>query len=112
MINYEPRTPRALVGFAAVFMTAATLAVAVLAPAASDVSSREVTVWTMSSDFDGAGADDVDQCRRGAWHAARTRRAVARGVENQFAGLTGRIAVPHPSERQGLPVSGTVAAMS
>jgi hypothetical protein len=57
VINYEPRTPRALVGFAAVFMTAATLAVAVLAPAASDVGSREVTVWTMSSDSDGAAAN-------------------------------------------------------
>lgn len=57
MINYEPRTPRALVGFAAAFMTATTLAFAVFAPAAIDVGSREVIVWTMSSDSDAAAAN-------------------------------------------------------
>jgi hypothetical protein len=50
MNRYEPRTPRAVFGFAAVFLTAATLAVSVVAPAAMDVGSREVTVLTQTLD--------------------------------------------------------------
>lgn len=50
MNRYEPRTPRALAGFAAVFMTAATLAVAVLAPAAMDAGSRDGGILTMSTE--------------------------------------------------------------
>ena len=98
-------------------MTAATLAFAVFAPAAIDVGSREVIVWTMSSDSDAAAANAAAPTTSINVVAVRGTRLVpvvqsrAR-VENQFAGLTGRVAVPHPSERQGLPVSGTVAAMS
>ena len=47
---YQPATHRVFAGFAAVFMTAATLAVTVIAPTAMDASSREVSVSTMSSE--------------------------------------------------------------
>jgi hypothetical protein len=50
MNRFEPGTPRAFVGFAAVCMAAATLAVSVIAPAAIDSTSREVGVATMSSE--------------------------------------------------------------
>lgn len=49
MNRYEPGIPRAIVGFAAVFMTAATLAISVIAPAAMDSTSGEVSVFTTSS---------------------------------------------------------------
>jgi hypothetical protein len=54
MNTYKTGTPRALVGLAAAFMTVATLAVAVLAPAAMDSTSRDVSVATTSSASQGA----------------------------------------------------------
>jgi hypothetical protein len=50
MNRYEPATPRALAGVAALFMTVATLSLSVLAPAAVDSESREVSVLTLSSE--------------------------------------------------------------
>ena len=41
MNRYEPRTPRALFAFAAVTMTAATLAISVLAPAGIERSAPQ-----------------------------------------------------------------------
>jgi glutamate racemase len=48
MKRYAPGTPRAMAGIAALCMTAATLAISVLAPAAVDSESREVGVMTTS----------------------------------------------------------------
>lgn len=48
MKRYEPGTPRALLGFAAVALTAVTLALAVAAPAGSDYGTREIGVVTQS----------------------------------------------------------------
>ena len=44
MQRYQPGTPRALIGVAAVALTAATLAVAVMAPAAMSYGTREIGV--------------------------------------------------------------------
>jgi glutamate racemase len=49
MKRYEPGTPRAIAGIAAICMTAATLAMSVVAPAAVDSESREVGVLTTST---------------------------------------------------------------
>jgi hypothetical protein len=42
MKRYQPSTPRAFVGLAAAFMTAATLAVSVVAPTTFDAQARDV----------------------------------------------------------------------
>ncbi len=42
MKHYQPATPRAFVTLAAAFMTAATLAVAVVAPTTFDAQTRDV----------------------------------------------------------------------
>ena len=49
MNRYEPRTPRALAGLAAVCMTAATLALSVMAPAAIESESRDAGVAATST---------------------------------------------------------------
>jgi hypothetical protein len=48
MNDYQPRTPRALLGLAAVAMTAATLAASVLVPARMQYGTREIEVLTQS----------------------------------------------------------------
>lgn len=50
MNHYEPGTPRALIGLAAVVMTAATLAVAVLVPVAIDGSAPDADVLARTTD--------------------------------------------------------------
>jgi hypothetical protein len=49
MHRYQPGTPRALIGVAAVALTAATLAVAVMAPAAMSYGTREIGVLATTS---------------------------------------------------------------
>jgi hypothetical protein len=49
MHTYTNSKPRAIAGFAAAFMTVATLAVAIVAPAAMSSTSRDVSVATTSS---------------------------------------------------------------
>jgi hypothetical protein len=44
MNRYQPATPRAIAALAAAFMTVATLAVAILAPASMDSTARDVIV--------------------------------------------------------------------
>jgi hypothetical protein len=46
MKRYDPRTPRMLLGFAAVALTAATLAVSVYGPAAFDASASDADIVT------------------------------------------------------------------
>ncbi len=46
MNRYQPATPRAIAALAATFMTVATLAVSILAPAAMDPTTRDVIVAT------------------------------------------------------------------
>ena len=58
MNRYEPGTPRALFGLAAVALTAATLAIAVIAPAAVDYGTQEIGVLTRSIDVAPARAGD------------------------------------------------------
>jgi hypothetical protein len=50
MHRYQPGTPRAIIGVAAVALTVATLAVAVLAPAAMNYGTREIGVLATTSD--------------------------------------------------------------
>jgi hypothetical protein len=50
MERYAPRSSKTIIGFAAAFMTAATLALAVVAPAGMDFSSGQVGVQTLASD--------------------------------------------------------------
>jgi hypothetical protein len=50
MNRYDPRTPRTLIGFAAVAMAAATLAIAVLAPAGMDYVTKDIDVLTQVED--------------------------------------------------------------
>jgi hypothetical protein len=50
MQRYQPGSSRTVFGLAAVFMTAATLAVTVVAPASMAFSSRQVGVQTLASD--------------------------------------------------------------
>ena len=49
MKRYQPATSRTIVGLAAGFMTVATLAVAIVAPAAMDSTSRDVSVASTTS---------------------------------------------------------------
>lgn len=44
MKRYQTATPRALIGLAAAFMTAATLAVSVVAPTTFDAQTRDVAM--------------------------------------------------------------------
>ena len=44
MNRYQPATSRPIAGLAAVFMTVATLAVSILAPASMDSTTRDVSV--------------------------------------------------------------------
>ena len=50
MNRYDPHTPRTLIGFAAVAMAAATLAISVLAPAGMDYVTKDVEVLTQVED--------------------------------------------------------------
>ena len=50
MNRYDPRTPRTLIGFVAVAMAAATLAISVLAPAGMDYVAKDVDVLTQVED--------------------------------------------------------------
>jgi hypothetical protein len=50
MNRYDPRTPRTLIGFAAAAMAAATLAIAVLAPAGMEYVANDVDVLTQIED--------------------------------------------------------------
>ena len=56
MKRYEPGTPRAIAGLAAICMTAATLTLSVLAPAALDSETREVGVLMTSTQPQDASA--------------------------------------------------------
>ena len=49
MNRYLPATSRSIAGLAAVFMTVATLAVSILAPASMDSTTRDVSVASMSN---------------------------------------------------------------
>lgn len=49
MKRYQPATSRTIVGLAAAFMTIATLAVSILAPASMDSTSRDVSVASTSN---------------------------------------------------------------
>lgn len=56
MNRYEPSAPRTIIAFAAVFMTVATLAGAVLAPATMDLGTgdagaREVSIVTTTNEL-------------------------------------------------------------
>jgi hypothetical protein len=57
MQRYQPGTPRALIGVAAVALTVATLAVSVLAPAAMNYGTREIGVLATTSDHVAGGSD-------------------------------------------------------
>ena len=57
MNRYHPATSRTLVGIAAAFMSVATLAVSVLAPASLDAVSREVSVASTSAASQPTSAD-------------------------------------------------------
>jgi hypothetical protein len=59
MNQYDPGTPRALFGLAAIAMTAATLAVAVIAPAAMDYGTREIGVLTQANQVTTVSAIDA-----------------------------------------------------
>ena len=61
MHRYEPGTPRALIGVAAVALTLATLAVAVLAPAGMDYGTREIGVLATTTDRVAPGGDVTTQ---------------------------------------------------
>jgi hypothetical protein len=49
MNRYQPATSRTIVGLAAAFMTVATLAVSILAPASMDSTTRDVSVASTSN---------------------------------------------------------------
>jgi hypothetical protein len=49
MNRYQPATSRTIVGIAAAFMTLATLAVSILAPASMDSTTRDVSVASTSN---------------------------------------------------------------
>ena len=49
MNRYQPATSRSIAGLAAAFMTVATLAVSILAPASMDSTTRDVSVASTSS---------------------------------------------------------------
>ena len=57
MNSYQPATSRTIVGIAAAFMTVATLAVSVLAPASLDSISRDVSVASTSTATQPTSAD-------------------------------------------------------
>ena len=57
MQRYQPGTPRALIGVAAVALTVATLAVAVFAPAAMDYGTREIGVLATTTQDAARGND-------------------------------------------------------
>ncbi len=50
MNRYDPGTPRALIGLAAAVMTAATLAISIIVPAAMEYAMKDVDVFTQTSD--------------------------------------------------------------
>ena len=60
MNQYDPGTPRALIGLAAIAMTAATLAVSVIAPAAMDYGTREIGVLTQANEMTTVSAIDAN----------------------------------------------------
>ena len=57
MNRYHPATSRTLIGIGAAFMSIATLAVSVLAPASLDSVSRDVTVASTSAALQPTSAD-------------------------------------------------------
>ena len=57
MHRYQPGTPRALIGVAAVALTAATLAVAVMAPAGMSYGTREIGVLATTSNEVGRSSE-------------------------------------------------------
>lgn len=61
MHRYEPGTPRALIGAAAIALTVGTLAVSVLAPAAMNYGTREIGVLATTSDHVARGSDATTQ---------------------------------------------------
>ena len=61
MHRYQPGTPRALIGVAAIALTVATLAVAVLAPAAMNYGTREIGVLATTIDHVARGSDATTQ---------------------------------------------------
>jgi len=61
MHRYQPGTPRALIGVAAIALTGATLAVAVLAPASMNYGTREIGVLATTSDQVARDSDATTQ---------------------------------------------------
>ena len=57
MNSYQPATSRTIVGIAAAFMTVATLAISVLAPASLDSVTRDVSVASTSTATQPTSAD-------------------------------------------------------
>jgi hypothetical protein len=73
MKRYETGTPRGLIAFVAIVLTAATLAVSVIAPAGMNYDTREIGVL--------AGSGDEDQAHRAVDVTTSTIDVVAvRGV--------------------------------
>jgi hypothetical protein len=52
MNRYQPATSRSIAGIAAALMTVATLAVAILAPAAMDATTRDVSIASTSNAYE------------------------------------------------------------
>jgi hypothetical protein len=56
MNRYQPATSRSIVGLAAAFMTVATLAVSILAPASMDSTTRDVSVASTANASDSSAS--------------------------------------------------------
>ena len=113
MHRYQPGTPRALIGVAAVALTAATLVVAVMAPAAMSYGTREIGVLATTSNAEARPAGLNASLAHMPHPTERTRH----GSDSTFRGIAvaGSFRPDSPEAKIGSDphrISGTVEAMS